>query len=60
MHEDGPGEEVVMLPFRGDNPPSTGTQKRRSGASTGAVGMANGSGVGEGVGSGVSSLLNGA
>jgi hypothetical protein len=47
--DDGPGEEVGMLPFRGDDP-SSGQVKRRSGGSGGTVGMANGSGAGNAAG----------
>lgn len=55
--DDGPGEEVGMLPFRGDDPSSTGVQKRRSGGSAGTIGMANGSGAGGAAGSEVCFLF---
>lgn len=48
--DDGPGEDVGMLPYRGDrgeDPSSNAAQKRRSGGSAGTIGgMANGSGAG--------------
>lgn len=50
-HDDVPGEEIGMLPFRGDGPSSTTAQKRKSAGSAG--GLANGSGTNVGGGSGV-------
>lgn len=51
--DDGPGEDVNMLPFRGDDPSSTTQAKRRSAGSGNTSGIANGSGAGGPPGSGV-------